>query len=283
MKILCPTDFSPTSKNAIHWIANFLADKNLSTIELLHCIEYPKILDKQGNIGSLLLERAQEYLDELVDDLAGNFPNIEVISSIHKENPKSFIVDRAKTINADLIVLGTSGFTAIKDLTVGSVTEYISNHSTIPVLAIPPDCNYKGLDKIVVGVDRNELKQPQSIEQLVHFVYREEPTLVLTQVLNKGEHLVQFDYRIDNYLMDLDYEHHSIERSDIVGDALTEFAKTIEADLLCMIHHQHNWLGRLFYHSHTKDVLFSLKLPFLIIPDVAVRQELKKTLAQYIV
>ena len=280
MKVLCPTDFSPASKNAIQWIAEYLDSMNSGILELVHCAEYPTILDKQGNIGALLKERAQEDISELEYNLQHEFPDLTINTSVYKANPKEFIVKIAKKIEADLVVVGTSGFTAVKDLTIGSLTEYISNHSTIPVLAIPPNISYKGLYTIVVGVGKKELKHPEAILQLVNLVCLKDPDIYLTQVLDKGEHLMQFDYRIEDYLKHLDYEHHGIECNEIVAEALTKFIQEVNAEILCMIHHQHNWLGRLFNHSYTKDILFDLKIPFLIIPDVAVEVASKESVLQ---
>lgn len=275
MNVLCPTDFSASSQNAIHWIANYLERMNAGTIELLHCIDAPTVLDGQETIGQLLQEHAERNMSNFEKDLKHQFGNIKINTVIYKTNPKAFITQKANEINADVIVVGTSGFTNLKDITVGSVTEYISHNSAIPVLAIPPNSQYKGLHKIIVGVDKNELKHPDSFKQLVHLVHSQKPEIHLTQVLDKGEHLMQFDYRIEDFLKDLYYEHHGIERTEMVAASISKFAQDVDADMLCMIHHRSNWLRRQLHHSITKDVLFNLKIPFLIIPDVAVPIEPK--------
>ena len=43
--------------------------------------------------------------------------------------------------------------------------------------------------------------------------------------------------------------------------------KNIDADMLVMVPHKHEWLERLFKKSETKDMIFHARIPILIIPE----------------
>jgi nucleotide-binding universal stress UspA family protein len=47
------------------------------------------------------------------------------------------ILSQANTLNADLIVMGTHGHSAMYNLLVGSVTKGVLKHSARPVLLVP--------------------------------------------------------------------------------------------------------------------------------------------------
>lgn len=47
------------------------------------------------------------------------------------------IVDKARTIGADLIVMGTHGRTGLARAVIGSVADRVLRHSTVPVVFVP--------------------------------------------------------------------------------------------------------------------------------------------------
>tara|TARA_R110001592_G_scaffold184874_8_gene428706 strand:- start:701 stop:1531 length:831 start_codon:yes stop_codon:yes gene_type:complete len=49
-------------------------------------------------------------------------------------DPSELIVETARSLNADLIVMGAYGHSKVRELVVGSTTSYVINHATCPVL-----------------------------------------------------------------------------------------------------------------------------------------------------
>ena len=60
-----------------------------------------------------------------------------VTSFIVEGIPEDEILSKSKSWNADLIVMGTHGRTGIDHILIGSVSEKVIRHSTIPVFVIP--------------------------------------------------------------------------------------------------------------------------------------------------
>jgi nucleotide-binding universal stress UspA family protein len=57
-------------------------------------------------------------------------------SVVRQGDPRSVIVDEAKDWDADLIVLGSHGYTGIKRWLLGSVAQYVVNHALCSVLVV---------------------------------------------------------------------------------------------------------------------------------------------------
>lgn len=60
-----------------------------------------------------------------------------VLSSNEEVGPS--IVSEAKAANADLIVLGTRGMNTLRRTLLGSVSDYVLHHATVPVAVVPPE------------------------------------------------------------------------------------------------------------------------------------------------
>ncbi len=267
MKILCPTDFSTSSLTAIKWAMSYLDEIGGGEIEILHCIGIMNRATIFKNLDNIFQENARSDMRMLIANIEGDYEKIKITPSIFKADSRPFIIQRAKDINADCIVIGTVGLSNLKDLTVGSTTEYIARHADIPVIAIPKDINYKRIQKVVFGVDNKKVKHPAIMGYLQRLLYPLKPKIYLTEVVESSNEPTKTMNHLDTYLQDFECAHHTIVAKDKVSNVLNEFITEISADMLCMIHHKRNWLGRLFVRSTMKEELFVVKTPLLILPD----------------
>src|SRR5688572_6170438 len=136
MKILFPTDFSNASQNAFVYALK-LAEKLKGTITVLHVYEVLEahtwieetinMQELNAKIASGEMERFKDEID-LLNRIANehNEAGIEVQYAM-KENDHVVpaILEEAKTITAELIVLGTTGAHGIKEIFFGSVASKV--------------------------------------------------------------------------------------------------------------------------------------------------------------
>jgi nucleotide-binding universal stress UspA family protein len=141
-RILCPVDLSDVSRHAIDH-AVLLARWYKAEITALHVcnpIVIPSTDLTLAGIGPppVLVEHDIAQLRDQVlacFDSAGPLV-IEVL--VDSGPPASRVLARARSLPADLIVIGTHGAGGFQHLVLGSVAEKVLRQATCPVLTVPP-------------------------------------------------------------------------------------------------------------------------------------------------
>lgn len=140
--ILAPVDFSGATDAVVAEAARLASAIN-GKVVLLSIIqppvitsEYAPLMENMAEITAAGERAAGKQLASLQDALqAQNVPTETVQLN---GAPIQHIVDQAKTLSADYIVMGSHGHTAIYDLLVGSTTHGVLLRSTCPVVIVPP-------------------------------------------------------------------------------------------------------------------------------------------------
>jgi nucleotide-binding universal stress UspA family protein len=140
-KIILATDFSDMSKDASSHALQ-LARTYQAELKALHVFDI-----SAWNIPShdyLATDAVVEGLEEAIQrgknalkELAKSF-DLEVETIFTEGDPGHEIVRVAEELNADLIVLGTHGYSGWKRFTIGSVAELVVRHAPCAVLTIRP-------------------------------------------------------------------------------------------------------------------------------------------------
>jgi universal stress protein A len=138
-KILAPTDFSPASEKALKYALRFAHDFN-SELTLLHVLE-PAIsatvagLPASPAFSEEEMADAQESLCALVNSaraagVAGARSTIRTGVATHE------IVEAAKELDVDLIVIATHGYTGWKHFAIGSTAARVARAAPCPVFVV---------------------------------------------------------------------------------------------------------------------------------------------------
>jgi len=140
-KIILATDFSDISKDASSH-ALLLAQTYKAELKALHVFDI-----NAWSIPShdyLATDAVVEGLEEAIQrgknalkELAESF-DLDVETIFTEGDPGHEIVRVAEELNADLIVLGTHGYSGWKRFTIGSVAELVVRHAPCAVLTIRP-------------------------------------------------------------------------------------------------------------------------------------------------
>ncbi len=140
--IVCPTDFSECSANALRW-AVWLAANNKRPLRLLHAIHIDMPAYVTQDIRTQILEQwdnvrrdAEKHLREWAKPHLTE--NLEVYYEISDAPPVEAVIALAHRDNS-WVVMGTHGRTGWRQVWMGSVTTRTIEQAKVPVLAIPPD------------------------------------------------------------------------------------------------------------------------------------------------
>lgn len=158
-KILCPTDFSVGSQQALR-VATRLATETGAELVLVHAWYVPPSMYAgeyifPPNVLGELADDAQRGIDAVVRD-AQALGAKRVSGRIVNGVPWSEIVELLGKERFDLCVLGTHGRTGLARVLLGSVAEKIVRHAPCPVLAVRPDGQPRPFRNVLVPTDFSE-------------------------------------------------------------------------------------------------------------------------------
>jgi nucleotide-binding universal stress UspA family protein len=143
-RVLCPIDFSDISRVAVHYAAA-LARRYGASIIALHVVPppvvpvlpgpepilYPPLVYSAEDIERFTIETLKFVHPEVG-------PGIEVDANVVLGSVADEIVEHAKSLPADFVVIGTHGRSGFERLMLGSVAERVVRKAPSPVLTAPP-------------------------------------------------------------------------------------------------------------------------------------------------
>ena len=132
-KIILATDFSDISKDAGSH-ALLLAHTYQAELKVLHAFD---INARNAPSSYYFIEEARQRGKDALTKLAKSF-DLEVETIFTEGDPGHEIIRVAEELNADLIVLGTHGYSGWKRFALGSVTELVVKHAPCAVFIIRP-------------------------------------------------------------------------------------------------------------------------------------------------
>jgi nucleotide-binding universal stress UspA family protein len=155
--ILCPTDFSECSLNAIEY-ASRIGEKYQGKLVLFHVLnkeDYLKLspYDTEGRNQSDFVHEKLQNLQKAV--LKESISNGLVDCEIAKQEGSIVqgTLDFAKEIKADLIVVGTEGINELRKNIIGSRASRLVEQSDTDILVVPRKVFFKPPRKLVYASD----------------------------------------------------------------------------------------------------------------------------------
>jgi nucleotide-binding universal stress UspA family protein len=146
VRILLAIDESAGSETALQAVVNQANPTHTAEVKVLTVVEPPSASVKfavaaagqmAGYPASFAPEleaeskRAQALVDKAVEELQQS--GLRATGTVESGEPKSVIVDTAAQWNADLIVVGAHGRTALERFLIGSVSEAVARHAACSV------------------------------------------------------------------------------------------------------------------------------------------------------
>ena len=138
-RILVPIDFSPESLKTLR-LAKLLATRFRAKLHLVHVVSPPVIVPprrmmvpfaySEKGVAASALKRLKKLVAEL------SLPARSSPCTVRSGAPVDEIKQAARDINADLIAIGTRGYTGLKHAFLGSTTERVIREAPCPVLVV---------------------------------------------------------------------------------------------------------------------------------------------------
>lgn len=260
-KILLPTDFSEQADYALR-VAASLAKQNNATVYLLHMLELPThLLSGDTNVDIpeqlMYMKVANENFEKTI---AQDFMK-DVKVDITVESDKAFdgITQAIHQHEIDLVIMGSSGASGLKEMFIGSNTEKIVRTADAPVLVIKNHIEDFSVQHFVFASDFTS-DQKLVFEQAIDFANSFNAKLHLLFV-NTPSRFVTTDTAekkmkafIEGFEDLRDYEMH-IYNDNKIETGILNFSNAIDADLIGMSTHGRQGLAHFFNGSISEDLV----------------------------
>jgi len=145
--IVIPIDHSPHSEAAFQWYIQHL-HRPENTVRLIHCYEFkinPKWTDIKAVTGTTTiaqeLQQTKATAKLLIEQYEAQLQKYKIMGSVHTEfstTPGEMVIDCVSRFRGDHVVMGSRGLGMVRRTILGSVSQYVIEHSIVPVTVIPP-------------------------------------------------------------------------------------------------------------------------------------------------
>jgi nucleotide-binding universal stress UspA family protein len=274
-RILIPVDFSETSLLAFKHGA-YLASQTKASLYLLHVINTPFIsqdmflpvvtLEDQ----SLIQDKVTQKLGEIAADIKAEY-GIDVESIIRTGSPFVEIGKVAKEIDASIIIMGTHGYSPIKEIMIGSVALKVITKSPCPTMVMNSDAEHKGYNKILLPID-DTINSRQKVNYALELAKKIGASVHALGLLTKEEEndkpgMELVLHQISLIAKQLGVEYHSEIHDNLKNRAVAtvNYASQIGADLMVIMTDQEAELTGLFLGPYSQQIIHQSKIPVIAI------------------
>lgn len=265
--IVVPTDFSAPAENAMLY-AGTLAKNSSASILLLHVYQIPVGMNDMPVLmvsAEELKNNADEGLNRAKELLQKNCSGVEIKTESRLGNVTDELNDVCDGVNAFAIITGKHGASGLERALFGSTSLSIIRQTKYPVIVVPHNSQKQQIRNAAMAVD--DLVESLPVEKIKE----------LTAGLNIKLHLIHVQQSRTG-TPDLGQIERELNAActNIYDD---EFAHGIQTyinqnniDLLIILPHRHNLIERLFFRTHTAELLNKISIPIMCINDEGNRQ-----------
>jgi nucleotide-binding universal stress UspA family protein len=280
-----PVDFSQVSENACYFAIDLAILYN-ARVKLIHAYHIPDIRPisfddadfYQAAIVNQLIDMRQEA-ELKFNLLTANIKSymetkktaVPVASYLINGSPEEITLYSAENENAGLIILGISKSDMRSFEPMGKIATHISDKAEIPVLVIPEESKFTGIQQIknvlyLTDFDESDFAAIQTLFTTIRLLRTKVFCLhISNEIIDQWDKikingLVDYFHKIDP---SSDIECDLIVSKDILK-ALDEFIVTKNIHLIAITTHKQNLISKILIPSVSHKILFHTKIPILI-------------------
>jgi nucleotide-binding universal stress UspA family protein len=276
--ILVPVDFSLTARNAAVYALQIAQQINAPKIILYNAYQAP-LTSNQAASGLELLDEDQleKYHHTELEKMraflkAGYQQNCAI--DIYSE---CTLLDKnldevCKQTQSDFIVMGITGGGKVKEKLIGSNAISIAKNSKVQVIIVPSEAGFTRIHNVLLLSDFEEVDSTTPFDFLRKLLMSTNAKLHVVHVDEKGgntgesfpPNMMGESYALHTILRNFYPKYHYIHHKKFV-DAVNDFAKENQIDLIVIIPKKHNFFEKLFVDSHTTKLAFHSHIPILVV------------------
>ncbi len=275
-KIICPTDFSDCSLNAIEYAAK-LGEKYKADLHLFHVPDkedYQKLSSGELHSGdqySFIEKKLQNLVDTVNEE---SLPKglLSCKAEYREGKTVETIIQYAEDENADLIVMGTEGVNDFKKNFIGTRSSKVVERSSIDTLLVPRKVYFKPPRKFVYATDyleEDKIAIQKIVEMAGYFDSEIDLVHVGTKVktIDKSLHQTMVQ-EIKPYIKYDKVAYVLKSYRDEPGLGLENYLITAKGDILVTLSKKKSWFDQLFDHNLSRKMSYFINKPLYVIKKV---------------
>ena len=275
-KILVPTDFSPNSLIALTY-ASEIAQRSGGEIHLINVIE-PTLNMATMQSDSTKANVVKERLEKIAIEsktASRVFSNLKVYPHILAGDTINSILNYTEKEAIDLIVMGTTGASGLKEIFMGSIASGVVGKSKVPVLTIPAAYEHADPEEMIFATNNFE-KSKTILDNIIKIARLFSATIFVVVFRDMdgpaNADLIYNEEQINDYLKylkdlypDVNFKGKLLEGKDFENE-IDIYSNQKEVDIIAMVTYPKTLLEKIFKRSVTKKMVSHSTLPILAIP-----------------
>ncbi len=269
-KILFPTDFSKNADHALEYAMGLCLNLKAELILFHACrAEAMSFQIQNDDISeeSIILEAMQKLKEYKGKHFAG-IKDLQVIEKVSYGLAVDQIVETAKMLKSDMIVMGTKGASGLEEVLLGSNTAAVMERAKCPVLAIPEQSRFHNIEQIVFATDfrENDLEAVVYLSGIASlFNARLEIVHVADILVPETYEQALLDVFQDEIKKRVTFKNITFEmiKGSNATKTMNEFIKDRKIDMVAVSTRKKNVFTRLFDKSFTRQLAYHSVVPVM--------------------
>lgn len=279
--IIVATDLSENANNALQYAGALAAYANAS-ITLFNAFQIP-VHASNARISaagvSELLNLSKVQLEKLAMEASEKF-GVKVNVKIKLEDLSEGLNELVGSLKADLVVMGMHA-NDWSDRLFGNTTTAIIRSANYPLLVVPPDATFTGLNKILYAFDSSRPTSSVTLSPLsrvasrfnaeVHIFHVVKPKNATGTEVGSEKKLCP---EVEAALGNVTYSYKDVVEP-VVIQGIEREVKESGGDLLVMVPHKLNMWESIMNQSTTRSMCLRTNVPLLILPNTQSEKEIR--------
>lgn len=257
--VLVPIDFSETSFNAARYAVKLLSDHPDVEIVLYHTFDKA---DAEENRIEGLNKLKEELLQNRTSKISICTEQGDFLTELEK---------LARHREADLIIMGITGKSSLAQVFVGSNSLKMAENKFCPVMIIPSNANYSEIKNVLLTTDLKNVVSTTPSAPIKKVLETFNAKLHIVNVnsqhyIELSENYALEQQKLKDMFAEFDPEFYFLRLYDI-DDAINQFAKDKNIDLIITINKDHSLVHKLFITGHTKKLAYQSTVPVMVVHE----------------